>query len=628
MTTFTAYNINPNNAPQEKERVVLNSDMRDQLERFYNEEDRRLKRHKKMNKIILFTIILTLIIIGTVLFALNIIFNNVNNQFTGHGIGMSIDGPLKTTSNTEIEYNIEISNNDSVPIKNLNLTVSYPEGFVFIKSNHNHKLNKNNSWTFSNLPTEKKEIIKISGLISGDINTEKPIQVILTYEPINFYSSFRKEAKMSTTIIGGNLELNLSGPEQVLLNTKATYTLGYTNLTNTIFKDILLSINHSNDFIIQSIEPNTSYVDSIYYTKWKIPTLNPGESKNITLTGIFVNATSTSLEAKLEAKGNDEIYHVQKQITLPINIVEAKLKLSLILNGSNDNKTPINLDDVLNYTIIYQNQDNVSLEDINITANIDSQLIDWSSFQSAFQAQIDNDNNQIIFTKNEIPNLASLAPQASGIIDFRIKTKSQAVSQIKNSTIKSSAQAKINQIQGKQFDTTISSNILINTLNTDVSLQYQSRYFDDNKIAVGAGPIPPQVGSTTTYKLNVRAKTIIHDIQDVVISTNLPSNVIWNDKYNISTGTLIYDPNTKTINWSINKLPTGIDINADFEVTITPTPEEINKILILSNGVNFSGVDSVTSNQIQKNTTPVTTMLDSDPVMKGRGVVIGTLIPQ
>ena len=60
---------------------------------------------------------------------------------------------------------------------------------------------------------------------------------------------------------------------------------------------------------------------------------------------------------------------------------------------------------------------------------------------------------------------------------------------------------KVGKIGETEVDMTIKSNEIVVDINTGMVFKAEARYFNDDNIAVGSGPLPPKVGETTKYRI-------------------------------------------------------------------------------------------------------------------------------
>ena len=171
----------------------------------------------------------------------------------------------------------------------------------------------------------------------------------------------------------------------------------------------------------------------------------------------------------------------------------------------------------------------------------------------------------------------------------------------------------------------VSSNEIINNINTDIELRVEGRYFDDDNIAVGTGPLPPVVGEKTTFRIYWSIANSLFEVSDVKVTTRLPEGVDWADKFLVKVGEINYSSKNREISWTINRLPPNKnfdDINVWFDVFVIPTKNQVRKLLILTDQTDLTATDKSTNAQITKTGKAITSNLEDDPIGGGKGLVI------
>jgi uncharacterized repeat protein (TIGR01451 family) len=299
--------------------------------------------------------------------------------------------------------------------------------------------------------------------------------------------------------------------------------------------------------------------------------------------------------------------------------------MNLIVNGSNQNQ-PISFGQILTYSIVYKNLGQKDLDDVSFTITLDSDILNFEEIEDKNFGIIDN--NSITWGKDQISELDLVRPLDEGSIDFSIKVLDSTDVNLDtdNLQVKSKSQAsliKIGDLEIEELD--ISSNEILNNINTDIQLKVEGRYFNEDNIAVGTGPLPPVVGERTTFRIYWYIANSLHEVSDVVVSAVLPDGVEWVDKYLVKTGQISYSDKDNRVSWSINKISAGQDfqdINTWFDVAVIPTKQQEGKLLILSDQTFLVATDEQTESEISKSGKAVTSNLENDPVGGGRGLVI------
>ena len=196
------------------------------------------------------------------------------------------------------------------------------------------------------------------------------------------------------------------------------------------------------------------------------------------------------------------------------------------------------------------------------------------------------------------------------------------IDKTKNYQIKSYAQFSVGDKTGVNEDSDNRSNIIVNKINSDLSLKEEVRYFSSDNIPVGTGPNPPKVGQTTSYKVYWDLSNNLHELSGLKIKAKLPDYINWDGKTQTTVGDINYDDNSREVIWDIGRLPiTVYRAMAEFSVSLTPKESDRNTIMVLLPGTTVSAIDSITEDNLKKTTKAKTTKLEDDDIATGDGIV-------
>ena len=166
------------------------------------------------------------------------------------------------------------------------------------------------------------------------------------------------------------------------------------------------------------------------------------------------------------------------------------------------------------------------------------------------------------------------------------------------------------------------SNTIVNKINSDLKFSEAVRYFSQDNIPVGTGPLPPQVGQTTTYKVYWNLTNNLHELSDLSVKVNLPDYVSWDGKERATVGKVSYLSGENAIVWEIGRLPiTVFQASAEFSISVVPREEDRNTIMVLLPGSKISATDAETGAVLTQSTKAKTTKLEDDEIGKGDGIV-------
>lgn len=558
-------------------------------------------------------------------------FFSQGQSFSGEKISLEITAPQTAAGGEQIEYIIKYENNENVPLGQAGVEVRLPENF-FVVETEPLALSGKNFWEIGSLAPGRSGEIKIRGKFYGDLNTFLTLQAILIYKPADFNSEFQKVATAVTKIDHSVAEIEISGPDRILAQSEATFKIKYKNAGESSLQNIKVVVLAPVDFSFKQTENEKEL------TSWNFPELEAGGEGEIEFIGSFGEAVEGEREfqAQIGFLIGDNFF-LQKETIFKTNVIKGSLLLTLIVNGDSKDRN-VNFGDVLNYSIIYQNKDKVELRDLEIKMVIESTsrnnktILDWANLKDdadgvIMGTQISPELRQgtITWSKRQISELARLAPGSEGIINFQIKLKPFSDIEnwdVKDFEIKSLAKVKIGKIGDEVIQEEAESNPIIFKVNTNLVLETQARYFNDDNIAVGSGPLPPTVGEATAYRIFWKVKNSLHEVENLRVSALLPENIVWSNKFEIEAGEIKFDKATREVVWTLNRMPVNVQsLGVNFEVIVTPIEADKGKLLILLSNISLEAKDKSTGGVIRKTENELTSNLDGDPMAEGKGIV-------
>jgi len=637
----------PEKDETEKSESAKEKEVEKELKIIYRDSQGKLPNLTKLDfipkdrtkKIIILTIFILFVILMTTLAGFFLF--QPKPKFSNKRINLEIKAPFTISSGEKINYQIRFTNNEEISLTHVQLNVYLPTGFIFTNSNipavanADEKQKAIKTWEINDLFMGQSQIIDLNGRIIGLPNSKQLISATLSYIPANFSSEFDINTSFTTEINDSLINTSYEYLSQVadseLIEIKAKIN---NKSTQYDLADLEMDFIFPAEFKLadcQVLAPDQKSAD-IKFDKNKtqpspktliINSLLPQEEKIIFCLGKFNVDATTTLDLNWQAKlqGAEQEYFVQKEDKLSIEVIKGELMTNLIIQGSNQNK-PVAFGDTLNYLISLENKSKKTLGDLKVRAVIDSPLIDWQTLNDKNKGV--QEANQILWTTEQISGLALLLPEAEIEISIQIKLKDyQAGKRYKadDLQVKSFFEVQINKMNNKDTDLAAESNTIINELNTNLDFKSEARYFDSNSQTIGSGPLPPIVGQKTSYHIFWKLSNELHEISDIEIKAKLPDYIIYEGKENFSTGNLFKNPSNEIV-WQISRVPTSIkEVTADFEISLTPRPEDAHKILTLIQEITVIATDAQTKGQIDLSASGITTNLESDPLGQGRGLI-------
>jgi len=541
-------------------------------------------------------------------------------------VDLTISGEKEIIPGKETFYTVEYKNNDKVAIQDIEIRLGLPDNFILLDSEPAMS-QKNFIWDFLSLGPHRSDTIKIKGKLIGEELSTVIVLADMIYTPENFSSQFKKSASFETSISKTGLDISFINSSSALVGEENNLIIKYKAEEDSFINNFRLTIEPSDniDFIRPDLKATSSRATTsqaiLTPNSWLVDKIDQSE-KELAIK-FKVNKKKTDQQdlildfdtAVTEATSTN--YYLFLKKTLTFEVIKSNLNLNLIINGSTADQG-VDFGQALNYSLVYANKGETTMKDVIIMAVLESDWLDWQTLKDDNHGIING--NTLSWSKNEIPLLAELTKNTEGTIDFSIKVKPLIqIDLSKSYQIKSYLQYNIGNKPVEQSDDN-RSNIIINKINSDLTLKEQVRYFNDDNLAVGSGPLPPKVGETTSLKVYLNITNNLHELTDAVVTVTLPNYVGWDDKNQTSVGNIDYDNQNRVVRWQIGRLPTTINqTQAEFNISITPSETDRNKILVLLPNTMVSAIDNETKASITKQLTAKTTKLEDDPIAASAG---------
>ena len=613
------------------------TDIRRDLRQVYGGRDGRLpdmsrlikKRTHRFRNVVVF-LVLALAFLAFVSWAGFAVFNKGGSSKAG--VKLAIEAPKETASGAEIIYLIKYENLEPTAMKKAEFSVYYPEGFIFTGAAPEPQNETKTVWPLGSVAKGGHGEIEIRGRLIGEIGEERTLNGVFAYWPENFNSQFQVSQAATVKINSSVISLTIEGPKQILNDQDVEYSVKYQNESDGDLSDWRLKLYYPEGFEFAGAQPKaeprdeeTRHLDDI----WLIDKIAKGESGEIKIKGKLTVAGRQQLILRVaaEMKGEDGEYFLQQAKELATKVLSAYVNLKLAINGASD-QIAAGLGDILNYSLIVQNVSDQELSDLTIKADFQpAELLDWTTIEVESaggqngKVNPSADGGQIVWTAKEVPELGGLIGGAEIALSWQIKINKIA-SEKSGLKIDNYADLSIGRWGEEPADFNLKSNLVSVKLNSDVELLAAIRYFNDDNIAVGSGPLPPRVGETTTYRVYWRLVNTLHELSDVKISAVLPDYVNWTGKTNFPKGDIGYNSANQEVVWSLNRLPINLkEAQGDFEIAFAPISDFAGKIIILLPNIKLEATDSATGGKISKVIGSLTTDLTDDPGAQGKGLV-------
>jgi uncharacterized repeat protein (TIGR01451 family) len=539
-------------------------------------------------------------------------------------VSINIESKESVSANEEFTYKIVCDNQSRVSLKNARLNVDYPDNFILLDFSE-EPVEGDNNWLFKEIPAGKEKILTIKGKIIDKKGSSNILLATINYIPSNFSSEFKREDSFNITIKETGLETSVKSPSDVLVEEEGNIRFALNPQQNNFIKKFQIkgSLPKNMEILNTSLtneqekedNENSGALQEIERGEWLVEGLG-NQEHNLDIKFKFNEKASGTekiafdLFKKIEGK---EYIFDHKEFS--IKVLESDLELNMIIEGEK-NDQPVDFGQKLNYSITYANRGESTMNNILIMAVLESEFLDWTTLE-------DNNNgeekgNTITWSKEEIPKLKELKPGEEGSIDFSLNVAEFRESMLEKTDFRIRSYAQYDLEAGEDSLITVKdnkSNEIINNINSDVEIKEEVRYFNEDNMPVGSGPLPPKAGEITEFKVYWTVTNNLHNLINTKVEMKLPDHIEWEGKSKTSAGIIEYKEEEGKVVWDIGKMPTTVyRLDGQFNISLTPKESDVDKIMVLSSGAQISAEDENTGAVIEKSEKPSTTKLKDDDI--------------
>lgn len=550
--------------------------------------------------------------------------------FSGHQekaspVTVSISAEAGVIANQEFTYTIDYQNQENTPLTNVELVAVYPDNFILTDSSPVVS-ESNNKWQLPDVKAFGSGRVQIRGRLIAPTGQSNILFVDFSYQPEGITSSFKKSASLDVIISGSGLDIVTTPPGSLLVGEEKPLEVSWLLQEKNYLDSFTLRVKTSDQITVRASDKTTEGITNEGNGIWKIDPKKATESLSLLVKALDKGAAgkeaTITLQFEYTPENGNKAYLLEEK-NIPIEIVKNSLNLSLSANGQSADQG-VDFDQVINYSLSYANKGETTMNNVIISAVLEGDALNWSELEDEFNGKVVG--SSIIWTPAEIPALAALATNQQGKIEFSIPVRaSNEAKLISRYEIKNYAQFSLTdktEVSPEEVVESNRSNEIILKLNSDTTLDESVRYFNEDNIAVGTGPLPPEVGQRTTLKVYWKITNSLHELGNLKATTTLPSGVTWDGKDIVSVGSLTYNPSTNEVIWDIGRLPVSVpEINAEFSIALEPRVADRNRLMILVSGTTLTAQDNETTFTITKQLKAQTTKLEKDEIADTDGIV-------
>ncbi|NQV12680.1 MAG: DUF11 domain-containing protein [Parcubacteria group bacterium] len=577
---------------------------------------RRTKQKSGITKwIIFFLLVFVVAAVGGIWW----VFSNRQPSFTGDNVEFALTGSAEIGVGEMATYTITYTNNEKVTLEDVEVSLIYPEGFSFSVASQSASNFGDNKWEIGTLDVGQSGSLSIKGNLFGSIGSTVTCAAGLTYRPTNVNSTFSNHVQADSKISGLDISLEAKVPDSVQKESEFEFPIIVRNTTQADIANVRVKVTWPNNFELVSAAPTPKVSDT-----WDLTKLEAGGSKEIKIKGKMTGEVGSTEKIKVQAGLFDEqdSFYLQQEKENDIKMVDISGELKLLVN--NKENLNANPGDSLDIILSYKNTGTESLRNARVVLEFnDADLFDSESIEVSRGTY---KNEQVTWDAGGVEELADVGPERAGAVALKAKLVSTlSVKELTDKNFSLQITPKLISTRAGEADVEIPGNNVEVKINSEITLGAEARYHDFAGKKIGSGPLPPQVGEKTTYRVYLSLGNRTNEVSSGRVEINLGKIAKWTNVKNVSVGDLKYEGG-KVI-WDVGRIPANTgqfteNIKADFAVEITPRAADVGKTVELVKDASFSGSDEFTSSKLTKESESLDTELESDFMAQGKGKVV------
>jgi len=441
-------------------------------------------------------------------------------------------------------------------------------------------------------------------IVYGKENDELEVKLNLGYHLTGSNTLFTKESTYRFKINASPVDLSVIIPSEINSNQELNLNLKISANSDKPLENVLVEIIYPPGFQFKSASVPPTY-DS---RKWLLGDLQPGVERVINITGV-IEGQAEELKA-FEVKTGVKDPNQEQNIALLYNdffktltIKKSFLGIAFLKEGSSESVFTLGSAVPGRYSLEWVNNLPVKVKDIQIVVRLTGEALNKRSVTvlGGYYSSVDN---TITWDKHTRSELESVEPGATGRLNFGFASLS-LLDEAKNlRDPKIYVDTKITGVRVSEgFSNEKIQTDLSRIVKIDSVISLDSKTFYRDGPLTNTGPLPPKVDNKTTYTLTWSLLNSSNDVKNGIVETFLPLGVEWVGVTSPTNENVSYDSQSRKVTWDLGLIRAGTGVatdrrTANFQVSFTPSINQLGSDGSLTKGVVFRGIDSFSGSSL------------------------------
>lgn len=550
------------------------------------------------------------------------LFFNGANLISANNIDIRISGPVSIPGGVPVTFDVTIFNKNNVDLQLVDMSVDFPAGAT--KVDDPSQPLTNYQVMIGDIPVNGTAHKSISAIIFGEENLQKSISVTLTYSVKGSTAVFTKTQTYDVLINSSPINVTVSSFKEITSGQEFDLKVNLKSNSQQVLKNVLLKANYPFGYSFLSASMATLPDNAT----WKIGDIPAGSSRSITIRGKLTGEDSDLRVFRflVGAQSPNDPKNIGTQyMSLEQDMVIQKPFISLGLTVDNEASGIADHVGQFNYpervVVDWSNNLPVTVSNVAISVKISGTAYD-KNFIQPDQGTFDSVNNVIVWDQRTNPELASVEAGDTGRVTFTITPKNTGTinNPVINPIIHFEVGVRGNRIQESNVPLQLSA-ALAKNIKISSTASLSGRIVRTSGPFANLGPIPPKAEKETTYTVIWDVDNTSSLVGNAQVSATLPPYIKWLDVVSPGTENITYDKNTGQVTWNVGTVGTytlGSSGRREvaFQVSFTPSVNQIDQNPALVNRSTLKAVDNFTNTQLTSEQEYLTTRFSTDPAYR------------
>jgi len=546
------------------------------------------KTHPLLKKFLYGALVFLVVSIGIALY----MFFGGGNQVSSANVDIKILGPASVASGEKIDLGVSLVNENRIALKNVVLTVEYPEGAraspdttePLKRTTENVKdINKG---SVHNLTTKL--------ILFGDKDSIKTLIFKMEYTVVGSNARFTKEKKYDVSIGSSPLLISVSAPQEVNSGQQFQVQITVASNSGALIKDVLVKAEYPYGF---------AYTDSSLMPEgdkqtWNIGDLKNGEKKVFTVKGSIVaqDNEERTFRFMVGSVGTEQntIDTVLGTAMPTISLRKPFFNATFALAGDTADTVAVGRVGRVTGQLIITNSLADSLSNIVTEVSMSGSALNKSGVKVTDGGFYQSSQNVIIWDRNGNSNFELLRPGEKEDASFELENFIIPAN-MKNPEITFDVTLKaVRSLVGGGVDNVTST--MVKKLRFLTNLNVTTRSLRGGVFG-NTGPVPPVRNSASTYTVEWSISNTHNDVSNVVVKATLPAYADWMGAVSPATENVMYDADKRTVTWNAGTVGALAGFSTSpkkvlFQVRLNPSISQVGIAPSLTNTTTVSGLDT------------------------------------